>query len=125
MQFLDAWQGQLSGVQITAENTPSGGDLQRETASIARRPAARYRETSGAIAGPRSPMLKPKPLDVAAIGAKLDDALFRVQREAEGAEADPFDEAMMAAVIGAADAMKAQSDELEVVRRHMTRMTRN
>ncbi len=38
-----------------------------------------------------------------------------VRRKAESAEADPFDEAMIAAVLGVAEMMKAEADALAAV----------
>ena len=58
-------------------------------------------------------MLRPrKTIDAAGTRARLDELQTIVRREAEGAEADPFDDAMVAAVAGAAEAMKAGADAL-------------
>ena len=50
-----------------------------------------------------------KTIDAAGTRARLGDIQVAVRREADGAEADPFDEAMIAAVLGAAEAMKAEA----------------
>ncbi len=55
------------------------------------------------------------PVGTAPHRAKLYDIVAAVRREADGAEADPFDEAMIAAVLGAAEAMKAEADALAAV----------
>ena len=60
-----------------------------------------------------------KTIDAAGRRAKLDDCLAAVRREGEGAEADPFDDAMLAAVAGLAEAMKAEANVLaEIEARH-------
>ncbi len=56
-----------------------------------------------------------KTIDAAAHRAKLDDLQVAIRREANGAEADPFDEAMIAAVLGVAEMMKAESVTLAAV----------
>ena len=53
-----------------------------------------------------------KTIDAAGTRAKLDDVVVTLRREADAAEADPFDEAMVAAVVGLADALKAEADAL-------------
>ncbi len=53
-----------------------------------------------------------KTIDAVGTRARLGDLQVAVRREAESAEADPFDEAMVAAVIGLADALKAEADAL-------------
>ena len=59
-------------------------------------------------------MLRPrKRIDAGATQAKPDGAVAAVRREGEGADADPFDGAMLAAVMGAAEAMKAEAGALE------------
>ena len=65
-------------------------------------------------------MLTPrKTIDASSIRAKLDDLAQTVQREADAADADPFDEAMVASVIGIAEAMKAEAGTLaELEARH-------
>lgn len=58
-------------------------------------------------------MLRPKKIiDASVTRARLDDVVAVVRREAEGAEADPFDEAMIAAAVGLAQVMKAEADAL-------------
>ena len=70
-------------------------------------------------------MLRPrKTIDATGTRAKLDDCLAAVRREGEGAEADPFDDAMLAAVLGAAEALKAEADALAEVERQVGRMAR-
>lgn len=53
-----------------------------------------------------------KTIGAGATLARLDDLAAHVRREAEGAEADPFDDAMLAAVAGLAEAMKAEASAL-------------
>ena len=61
-------------------------------------------------------MLRPrKTIDPEATRTGLDDLGSTVRREAQSAEADPFDEAMVAAVLGAVEAMKAEVDALSEV----------
>ncbi len=55
---------------------------------------------------------------------KLEGLAATVKREVEGAEADPFDDAMMAGVLGLTEAMRAESTELEVLRGRMVRLAR-
>ncbi len=43
---------------------------------------------------------------------RLDCLTAAAHREAEGAEADPFDDAMMAALASVAEALKAEADAL-------------
>ena len=47
-----------------------------------------------------------------------------IRREADDAEADPFDEAMIAAVLGAAQALKAESDALVEIEARLGKMAR-
>ena len=56
-----------------------------------------------------------KTIDADGTRAQLGDLQMAVRREAESAEADPFDEAMIAAVLGAAEALKAAADALAAV----------
>ena len=56
-----------------------------------------------------------KTIDAAGTRARLGDMQVAVRREADGAEADPFDEAMIAAVLGVAEMMKAEADALAAV----------
>ena len=53
-------------------------------------------------------MRSQKTVDAAGTAAKLDGLQAAVRREAEGAEADLFDDAMVAAVLGAAEALEAE-----------------
>lgn len=54
----------------------------------------------------------------------LDSLIAAIQREAEGAEADPFDEAMVAAVAGAAEAMRAEASDLDALHRRLLKLSR-
>ncbi len=57
----------------------------------------------------------PRPLailDPSSTRDKLDELTAVVRREAEGAEADPFDGAMAAALACAVDALKAEAGAL-------------
>ena len=56
-----------------------------------------------------------KTIDVAYTHTQLGALQAAVRREAESAEADPFDEAMIAAVLGVAEMMKAEADALAAV----------
>ncbi len=56
-----------------------------------------------------------KTIDADGTRAQLGDLQVAVRREANGAEADPFDEAMIAAVLGVAEAMKAEAEALAAV----------
>ena len=70
-------------------------------------------------------MLRPrKTIDPKAIRTRFDDLGSAVRREAEGAEADPFDEAMIAAVLGVAEAMKAEAAALSEVEDHLGKLVR-
>ena len=59
-------------------------------------------------------MLRPRgtTIDAAGTQGRLDELQTAVGREAESAEADPFDDAMVAAVLGAAEALKAEANAL-------------
>ncbi len=70
-------------------------------------------------------MLTPrKTIDADATRAKLDDLAQSVRREADAADADPFDEAMVAAVIGIAEAMKAEAGALADLDARLGRLAR-
>ncbi len=70
-------------------------------------------------------MLKPrKTIDAGATRAKLDDLADAVRREAGRAEADPFDDAMLAAVTGIAEAMKAEAEALAEIEAWIGKLTR-
>ncbi|MGI3902343.1 MAG: hypothetical protein ACRYGP_02795 [Janthinobacterium lividum] len=69
-------------------------------------------------------MLKPKPLDAASERLRLDELTAALRRETETADADPFDDALVAAVVGAADAMKAEGAAMEAVRKRIVRLAR-
>ena len=66
-----------------------------------------------------------KTIDAAGSRAKLDDLMAEVRREAERAEADPFDGAMVAAMAGVAEAMKAEADALADMEARLGRLERN
>ncbi len=65
-----------------------------------------------------------KTIDAAGARAKLDDLQAAVRREASGTEADPFDEAMIAAVLGAAQALKVEADAFVEIEACLGRMMR-
>ena len=66
-----------------------------------------------------------KVIDAAGTRARLGDLQAALRREADGAEADPFDEAMIAAVLGAAEALKAESVALADLEAQFSRLARN
>ncbi len=55
---------------------------------------------------------------------KLDGLAAADRHEAQGAEADPFDDAMVAGVVGLAETMQAESVELVALRGLMVRLAR-
>ncbi len=58
-------------------------------------------------------MPKPrKTIDAGATRAKLDGLVDAVRREAEGAESDPLDDAMLATVVGVAEAVNTEAGAL-------------
>lgn len=63
-------------------------------------------------------------IDAAGTAAKLDGLQAVVHREGEGAEADPFDDAMMAAVVGVAEALKAEADALVEIEARLGKLAR-
>ncbi len=65
-----------------------------------------------------------KTIDAGATRAKLDGFVGAVRREAEGAESDPFDDAMLAAVVGIAEAMKAEAGALAEVEARLGKLAR-
>ena len=70
-------------------------------------------------------MMRPrKPIGAAAHRAKLDELQAAIRREADAAEADAFDDAMVAAVVGLADAMKAEADAFAEIEVRLARITR-
>ncbi len=70
-------------------------------------------------------MMRPrKPIRAAAHRAKLDELQAAIRREADAAEADPFDEAMVAAVVGLADALKAEADALAEIEARLGKLER-
>ena len=66
-----------------------------------------------------------KTIDADGVRARLNELQAAVRREADGAEADPFDEAMIAAVLGVAEAMKAQAAALADLEAQFGRLARN
>ena len=77
------------------------------------------------LRSPADTMLRPwKTIDAASARARLDDVVAAVRREAESAEADAFDEAMVAAVLGAVDAMKAEGDALSEIEERLGKLAR-
>ncbi|MGI3903061.1 MAG: hypothetical protein ACRYGP_30570 [Janthinobacterium lividum] len=66
-------------------------------------------------------MLKPKPIDVTSELLKLDDLMATLRKETQNADSDPFDDALVAAVNGAADAMKTEGAALEAARKRVVR----
>jgi hypothetical protein len=69
-------------------------------------------------------MLKPKPLDLSTDLLRLDGLMASLRHETEKADADPFDDALVAAVVGAADAMKAEGAAMEEARKRIVRLAR-
>ena len=70
-------------------------------------------------------MLRPRTIiDPGAARSKLDNLAAAVRREDEGTEADPFDDAMVAAVVGLAEAMKAETDALADAEARVGRLAR-
>ena len=70
-------------------------------------------------------MLRPrKTIDPKATRARLDEIGAAVRREAESAEADPFDEAMVAAVLGVAETLKAEAAALSAVEDRLGKLVR-
>ena len=65
-----------------------------------------------------------KTIDAASAHARLGDLQMALRREADGAEADPFDEAMIAAVLGAAEALKAETVALADVEAQFGKLAR-
>ena len=58
-------------------------------------------------------MLRPRnTVDAAGKRARLDELVANLRREALASDCDPFDDAMVAAVVGVAEAMKAETDAL-------------
>ncbi len=65
-----------------------------------------------------------KTIDADGVRARLNELQVAVRREAVGTEADPFDAAMVAAVVGLADAMKAEADAFAEIEVRLARITR-
>ncbi len=66
-----------------------------------------------------------KTIDADGTRAQLGDLQVAVRREADSAEADPFDEAMIAAVLGAAEALKAETVALADLEALFGKLARN
>ena len=66
-----------------------------------------------------------KTTDADGVRGRLNELQAAVRREADSAEADPFDEAMIAAVLGAAEALKAAADALAELGMHLGKLARN
>ena len=70
-------------------------------------------------------MLRPrKTVDAAGTRAKVDDVVAALKREALASDHDPFDDAMVAAVVGVAEAMKAETDALAHAEARIGRLAR-
>lgn len=71
-------------------------------------------------------MLRPRrTINAETTRAKLDELQAATQREVELAEADPFDDARVAAVNGLIDAMKGQTSALAGMEAGLVKATRN
>ena len=66
-----------------------------------------------------------KTIDAAGTHTRLGNLQVAVRREADSAEADPFDEAMIAAVLGAAEALKAETVALADLEAQFGKLARN
>ncbi len=66
-----------------------------------------------------------KTIDADGTRAQLGELQVAVRREADSAEADPFDEAMIAAVLGAAEALKAETVALADLEAQFGKLARN
>ena len=62
--------------------------------------------------------------DLAADHARLDDLVATLRREVAGAEVDPFDDAMVAAVAGLAEVTAQQAQAMADLERRMRRLIR-
>ena len=69
-------------------------------------------------------MPKPKSIDAALELLRLDSLMASLQHEVGKSDADPFDDALVAAVVGAADAMKAEGAAMEEARKRIVRLSR-
>ena len=70
-------------------------------------------------------MLRPrKTVDAAGRRARLDDLVATLGKEVDSSEPDPFDDAMVAAVNGLAEAMKAEMDALADAEARLGRVAR-
>ena len=70
-------------------------------------------------------MLRPrKTVDAAGTRARLDELVATLRREALASDHDPFDDAMVAAVVGVAEAMKAETDALADAGTRLGRLAR-
>jgi len=65
-----------------------------------------------------------KPVDKEAGRMKLDTLTVGLQREAEGAEVDPFDEAILSATFGLIELSKTHSDALGQLQKSVNKLAR-
>ena len=71
-------------------------------------------------------MLRPRrTINAATTRAKLDDLVKTLRREALASDPDPFDEAMVAAVVGLAEALKSEADALAKVEAVIGKLARS
>ena len=63
-------------------------------------------------------------IDAAGTHARLDDLQANVRRERDATDADPFDEAMVAAVVGTAEALKSEADALADIEARLGKLER-
>ena len=70
-------------------------------------------------------MLRPrKTIDAAATAARLDGLQAAVRSEEEGVEMDPFDDAMVTAVLGAAEALETGTVTLAEIEARVEKLAR-
>ena len=65
-----------------------------------------------------------KTIDVDDTRARLDGLTSAVRREVESAEADPFDDAMVAAVVGLAEGLKGEAGALAELEARLGKLAR-
>ena len=65
-----------------------------------------------------------KTVDAAGRRARLDDLAATLGKEADSSEPDPFDDAMVAAVNGLAEVMKAETNALVDAEARLSRVAR-
>ena len=72
-----------------------------------------------------TPSLRPlRTVDATGRRAGLDDLVVTLRREALASDHDPFDDAMVAAVAGLAEALKAETDALADAEARLGRLAR-